>query len=106
LVCITGALATGTAAMAPSYALRAAAIVRAGVDPRLVDEVIWWRSDDLWFWALQALVICVRLQPNAASRPSPRSANGSRAATASSSQGRHDPARQNARLERAQNNRP
>jgi hypothetical protein len=44
----------------------------------LVDEVIWWRTDDLWFWALQALVIYVR-QPNAAPRPSPRSAGGSAA---------------------------
>jgi hypothetical protein len=35
-------------------------MVRAGVDPGLVDEVIWWRTEDLWFWALQALVIYVR----------------------------------------------
>jgi hypothetical protein len=26
----------------------------------LLDEVIWWRSDDLWFWALQALLTYVR----------------------------------------------
>jgi hypothetical protein len=43
------------------YALRAAAMVRAGVDPGLLDEVIWWRTDDLWFWALEALVIYVRV---------------------------------------------
>jgi hypothetical protein len=42
------------------YALRAAAMVRAGVDPGLLDEVNWWRTDDLWFWALQALVTYVR----------------------------------------------
>jgi DNA-directed RNA polymerase specialized sigma24 family protein len=42
------------------YALRAAAMVRAGVDPGLLDEVIWWGTDDLWFWALEALVIYVR----------------------------------------------
>jgi hypothetical protein len=42
------------------YTLRAAAMVRAGVDPGLVDEVSWWRTDDLWFWALQALVTYVR----------------------------------------------
>jgi hypothetical protein len=35
-------------------------MVRAGVDPGLLDEVIWWRTDDLWFWALQALVTYVR----------------------------------------------
>jgi hypothetical protein len=42
------------------YALRAAAVVRAGVDPGLLDEVSWWRTDDLWFWALEALVTYVR----------------------------------------------
>jgi hypothetical protein len=42
------------------YALRAAAMVRAGVDPGLLDEVLWWRTDDLWFWALEALVTYVR----------------------------------------------
>jgi hypothetical protein len=42
------------------YALRAAAMVRGGVDPALLDEVSWWRTDDLWFWALEALVTYVR----------------------------------------------
>lgn len=42
------------------YALRAAAMIRAGVDPGLLDEVMWWRTDDLWFWALEALVTYVR----------------------------------------------
>jgi hypothetical protein len=42
------------------YALRAAAMVRGGVDPGLLDEVTWWRTDDLWLWALQALVTYVR----------------------------------------------
>jgi hypothetical protein len=42
------------------YALRAAAMIRAGVDPGLLDEVIWWQSDDLWVWALDALVVYVR----------------------------------------------
>jgi hypothetical protein len=26
-------------------------MVRAGVDPGLRDEVSWWCTDDLWFWA-------------------------------------------------------
>jgi hypothetical protein len=26
----------------------------------LLDEAIWWRTDDLWFWALEALVTDVR----------------------------------------------
>jgi hypothetical protein len=37
------------------YALRAAAMLRGGVDPGLLDEVEWWRSDDLWYWSLEAL---------------------------------------------------
>jgi hypothetical protein len=78
------------------YALRAAAMVRAGVDPGLLDEVIWWRTDDLWFWALEALVIYVRLQPNAAPRPFPPSAAGSRAATTCTSQPRPELDGQNA----------
>jgi hypothetical protein len=43
------------------YALRAAAMTRAGVDPGLLDEVIWWQSDDLWVWALDALAVYVRV---------------------------------------------
>jgi hypothetical protein len=26
----------------------------------VLDEVIWWRTDDLWFWALEALVTYMR----------------------------------------------
>jgi hypothetical protein len=42
------------------YAIRAAAMIRAGVDPDLLGEFSWWRTDDLWEWALDALVIYVR----------------------------------------------
>ena len=35
-------------------------MVRAGVDPGLLDEVRWWHTDGLWFWALEALVAYVR----------------------------------------------
>jgi hypothetical protein len=42
------------------FALRAAAMVHGGVDPGLLDEVQWWRSDDLWYWSLGALAIYVR----------------------------------------------
>jgi hypothetical protein len=40
--------------------LRAAAMIRGGVDPGLLDEVIWWQSEDLWVWALDALAVYVR----------------------------------------------
>jgi hypothetical protein len=39
------------------YALRAAAMLHGGVDPGLLDEVQWWRSDDLWYWSLEALAV-------------------------------------------------
>jgi hypothetical protein len=42
------------------YAIRAAAMLRAGVDPGLVGEIVWWQTDDLWLWALDALVVYVR----------------------------------------------
>ena len=43
------------------YALRAAAMIRAGVDPGLLDEVIWWQTDDVWVWSLDALAVYVRV---------------------------------------------
>jgi hypothetical protein len=43
------------------FALRAAAMIRAGVDPGLLDEIIWWHSDDLWVWALDALAVYARV---------------------------------------------
>jgi hypothetical protein len=35
-------------------------MLRGGVDPGLLDEVQWWRSDDLWYWSLEALAVYVR----------------------------------------------
>jgi len=32
-------------------------MIRSGVDPALLDEVVSWREDDLWFWSLEAFVI-------------------------------------------------
>jgi hypothetical protein len=43
------------------YALSAAAMIRGGVYPDLLDEAGWWRNDDLWFYALFALVIYMRI---------------------------------------------
>ncbi len=51
------------------YALRAAAMIRAGVDPGLLDEVSWWRTDDLWFWALDALVVYLRIAAERTGQP-------------------------------------
>ncbi len=43
------------------YALSAAAMIRGGVYPDLLDEVGWWHNDDLWFYAFFALVIYMRI---------------------------------------------
>jgi hypothetical protein len=43
------------------YALRAAAMMRGGVGPGLLDEIVWWQTDDLWVWALDALAVYVRV---------------------------------------------
>ena len=42
------------------FALRAAAMIHGGVDPGLLDEVQWWRTDDLWYWSLEALAVYLR----------------------------------------------
>ena len=36
-------------------------MIRAGADPELLDEVIWWQSDDLWVSTLDALAVYVRV---------------------------------------------
>jgi hypothetical protein len=59
------------------YALRAAAMLHGGVDPGLVDEVQWWRSDDLWYWSLEALAVYVRAASDRVAVPSRRCAAGS-----------------------------
>lgn len=43
------------------YASSAAAMIRGGVYPDLLDEVAWWHNDDLWFYAFFALVIYMRI---------------------------------------------
>jgi hypothetical protein len=42
------------------FALRAAAMIRAGVDPDLLGEVYWWRTDDFWVYCFYALLAYVR----------------------------------------------
>jgi hypothetical protein len=37
-------------------------MIRAGVDPGPLDEIIWWQSDDLWVWALDALAVNARVE--------------------------------------------
>ncbi len=42
------------------FAIRAAAMIRAGVDPALIDNAAWWRMNDLWLWSLEAVVVYAR----------------------------------------------
>ena len=51
------------------FAIRAAAMIRAGVDPDLLGEVYWWQTDDLWMWALDALVLYVRAAADRTGEP-------------------------------------
>lgn len=41
------------------FALRASAMVRAGIQPDLLEDTAWWKADDVWVWALEALHIYV-----------------------------------------------
>jgi len=43
------------------YALRAVAMIRAGIAPDLLDEVSWWDTNDLWVWSLYALIVFLRV---------------------------------------------
>ena len=43
------------------YALMAAAMMRAGVYPDLLDEAYGWGADDMWEYAFYALVLYARL---------------------------------------------
>jgi hypothetical protein len=51
------------------YALGAAAMVAGGVDPGLLEEVSWWRTDDFWLWAFEALAIYVRAAADRRGQP-------------------------------------
>jgi hypothetical protein len=59
-----------------SFALRAATMLHGGVDPGLLDEVRWWRRDDLWYRSLEALVTHVRTAATAQLTRSSRSIVG------------------------------
>ncbi|MCP4968711.1 MAG: hypothetical protein GY926_26220 [bacterium] len=42
------------------YAVLTSASVRGGLEPDLLDEVIWWHGDDYWRYALYAAVALIR----------------------------------------------
>ena len=42
------------------YALLTSASLRGGLEPDLLDEVMWWHADDYWRYALYAAVALIR----------------------------------------------
>lgn len=54
------------------FAVLAAAALRGGVEPDLLDEVAWWQTDDFWQYALFAAVAHIRVAANRASVPVPQ----------------------------------
>jgi hypothetical protein len=42
------------------FAILATGATRGGIDPDLLDEITWWRTDDFWFYALAAAVAIIR----------------------------------------------
>ena len=51
------------------YAVLAAAALYGGTDPDLLDEVVWWQSDDFWQYALFATVAYIRAAASRAGMP-------------------------------------
>ena len=42
------------------FAILTSAAVRGGLEPDLLDEVVWWHTDDYWSYALYATVAMIR----------------------------------------------
>ena len=51
------------------YAVLAAAALHGGTEPDLLDEVVWWQTDDFWRCALFAAVAYIRAAASRAGAP-------------------------------------
>lgn len=51
------------------FAVLAAAALRGGAEPDLLDEVAWWQTDDFWQYALYAAVAYIRAVADRAGVP-------------------------------------
>lgn len=51
------------------FAVLAAAALRGGAQPDLLDEVVWWQTDDFWQYALFAAVAYIRVAADRAGVP-------------------------------------
>ena len=54
------------------FAVLAAAALRGGVEPGLLDEIAWWQTDDFWQYALLAAVAYIRFAADRAGTPVPQ----------------------------------
>ena len=53
------------------FAILAAASARGGIEPDLLDEVVWWQTDDFWWYALAATVAVIRACADKTNTPMP-----------------------------------
>ena len=51
------------------FAILAAAALRGGTEPDLLDEVAWWQTDDFWQYAMYAAVAYIRAAAERADVP-------------------------------------
>jgi hypothetical protein len=51
------------------FAILAAAALRGGTEPDLLDEVAWWQTDDFWEYAMYAAVAYIRAAAGRAGVP-------------------------------------
>jgi len=56
-------------------------MIRAGVQPDLLGEIQWWGTDDLWEYALYALVIYVRATAECSGQSRPGDLRSTRGST-------------------------
>ena len=54
------------------FAILAAAALRGGAEPDLLDEIVWWQTDDFWEYALYAAVAYIRAAAGRAGVPVPQ----------------------------------
>lgn len=53
------------------FAVLAIGATRGGIEPDLLDEVVWWQSDDFWWFALAAAVAIIRSCADCLGEPVP-----------------------------------
>ncbi len=51
------------------FAVLAAAALRGGAEPDLLDEVAWWQTDDFWQYAMFAAIAYIRAAAERAGVP-------------------------------------